>query len=491
VTTPGHLAGSFVVLDPDIEVADAGRVLIGGSPVGVTRLTAAGAAVVSRLADSEPVPGGSAPTALVRRLLDRGVLHPAPTAGGGPSSAEVTVVVPTLGPLDPELVDHLTRSLAAGTIADVVVVDDGSERPVEGLPGRGGRVVRRATNGGPAAARNTGLAAVSTPVVAFVDADCVPGDGWLDALLPHLADPCVAAVAPRVVSGTAHTAQTARAPDAAAVPARDRYETARGVLDLGDRPARVRAGTRVGHVPATALVARADALRAIGGFDGDLRVGEDVDLVWRLDRACWTVRYEPATQVGHRSRSTLRDWLDQRRGYGTSTGALAVRHPRSVAPLELPSTTAATWSLVASGHPVLGGAVAGGTALALGRRLRGVDDPLATATVLIARAHARGLAATAAALSRPWWPLAVLGLCSRRTRPVVAGALLAAPLLEWRRRRPPLDPVRWTALWLADDVAYGTGVWQGAWRSRTPRPLVPVLSNVPGRRRGATQAEVS
>jgi mycofactocin system glycosyltransferase len=472
---PDHLAGVSVVLDPDVEVADGGRALIGGSPVGVTRLTAAGAAMVRRCVDGAPVPGGAGATALVRRLLDRGVLHPVPRAGTGPGPGDVTLVVPTRGPLDPALVDHLVGALDDRSVAAVVVVDDGGDLPADLVDHPRARVVRREVNGGPAAARNTGLEEATTAVVAFVDADCVPTAGWLDALLPHLADPYVAAVAPRVL------ADAGAGP--AAATARDRYEVARGVLDLGDRPARVRAGTRVGHVPATALVARVEAMRAVAGFAEALRVGEDVDLVWRLDQAGWTVRYEPASRVVHRSRSTLRGWLAQREAYGASTGPLAERHPRSIAPLEVPATTVAVWLLAAGGHPVAGSAVALGTAGALSRRLDGLDAPLTTAAALTATAHGRAVAATAAAVTRPWWPLALLGLVPRRTRPLVAAALLAPPLVAWARRRPPLDPVRWTALWLADDVAYGTGVWRGSWRARTVRPLVPILSGVPWRRR--------
>ncbi len=55
-------------------------------------------------------------------------------------------------------------------------------------------------NVGPAGARNAGLAAVHSPLVAFVDSDCVPADGWLGPLLGHFDDPVVAAVAPRIVS---------------------------------------------------------------------------------------------------------------------------------------------------------------------------------------------------------------------------------------------------------------------------------------------------
>ena len=61
----------------------------------------------------------------------------------------------------------------------------------------------------------------------------------------------------------------------------------------------------------------------------------------------------------------------------------------------------------------------------------------------------------------------------RRTRPAALALLLAPPLDEWARRRPPLDPVRWTLASLADDAAYGAGVWRGCLRERTIAPLRP------------------
>src|SRR5690606_17683482 len=124
------------------------------------------------------------------------------------------------------------------------------------------RVVRRGHQGGPAGARNSGLAEVATPLVAFVDADCEPVSGWLDHLLPHLDDPAVAAVAPRIVAADTGTDETSGAIA--------RYEAEHSALDMGPAPARVRARSRVSYVPAAALLARVDDLRAVGGFDADL-----------------------------------------------------------------------------------------------------------------------------------------------------------------------------------------------------------------------------
>jgi len=49
------------------------------------------------------------------------------------------------------------------------------------------------------------------------------------------------------------------------------------------------------------------------------------------------------------------------------------------------------------------------------------------------------------------------------------------PMVDWWRRRPPLDPVRWSMASVADDVSYGAGVWLGCLREGSIRPLVPTL----------------
>ncbi len=77
-------------------------------------------------------------------------------------------------------------------------LDRTSTHPGDRRPG-GGRFLALAANAGPAAARNAGLGQVTTPLVAFVDSDCVPDPHWLEPLLGHFDDPMVAAVAPRIV----------------------------------------------------------------------------------------------------------------------------------------------------------------------------------------------------------------------------------------------------------------------------------------------------
>ncbi len=91
---------------------------------------------------------------------------------------------------------------------------------------------------GPAAARNAGLGQVTTPLVAFVDSDCVPDPDWLEPLLGHFDDPMVAAVAPRIVPFPVVPAT-----------ALSRYEAARSSLDRGGSGGLVRPLSRIPYVP--------------------------------------------------------------------------------------------------------------------------------------------------------------------------------------------------------------------------------------------------
>jgi mycofactocin glycosyltransferase len=468
-TAAGQLAGKRFAPDPSVEVRSGGRVLLGGSPLRVVRLTDAGAEVARQALDGEPIPTGRSATALVRRLLDGGLVHPVPDAGPlGPDA--VTVVIPVRGEVPIDLLAGL------GPVAGVIVVDDASPEPVvvpdETPTGVPVRVIRRPARGGPGAARNTGLDAVDTELVAFVDADCVPRPGWLDGLLPHLGDPRVAVVAPRIVP-------VALDPGAGVLA---RYEATRSSLDLGTRPARVRARSRVSFVPSAALLARVDVLRSVGGFDAAMAVGEDVDLVWRLDEQGHGVRYEPAATVAHRHRTTFRAWARRRFDYGTSAGPLALRHPGALVPVEASPWSLAVWGLGVAGHPAVGLGVAGATVVALARKLGAVEDAPALAARLAGQGHLAAGRLLAEAVVRPWWPASLVLMAvvpSKRLRRALLLAAVVPPIIEWATEHPSHGPVTYVGLRMADDMAYSAGVWVGSLRARTAEPLVPDLTSWP------------
>jgi len=453
-------AGVPVAYDSGVRRLEGGQVLLGGDPGRLVRLRPAAAAALASLGTGVPV--APAVLALARTLVDGGLLHPRPV----PSDAgDVTVVVPVR-----DRAKDLDRCLSAlGTGGPVVVVDDGSLHPAavaDVCHRHCARLVVRSASGGPAAARNEGLLTVATDLVAFVDSDCVPPPGWLGELAGHFADPQVGAVAPRV-RGSAGGSLLSR------------YSCERGPLDLGPHKSAVRPGGRVPYVPTAALLVRMQAL-APGPFDAALRYGEDVDLVWRLADAGWRIRYDPRTVVAHREPDRWPAWLTRRHRYGTSAAPLAARHGTRLAPLVVAPLPGLAWLLLVAGRPLPALAVAAVPAARLQARLRRAGLRPATSAREAVVAVARGVVSTGNGLggagSVLTAPLLLGLLAGRRARRAAATALVAPPLLDWAARRPPIDPVRWCGLRVADDLAYASGVWRGCWTSRSLAALRPRTS---------------
>ena len=227
----------------------------------------------------------------------------------------IAVVVPTV-----DRPDHLRRclsALAGGTLLpdEVVVVDQGDRERTEevltdaalsSLPVQ--HVV--APLRGLSAARNVGLARVTSAWVAYTDDDCVPSDTWLEAIL----DRASASDAPDGVLGRV-------------LPVGEGDEGHTLSLRVSTTPQRFRGRAypwRVGTGGNTAL--RAAALREAGGYDERLGAGtpgwagEDLEVVHRLLRRGHLLAFEPAVLVRH-DRVPAERRLASRRSYGFGMGA--------------------------------------------------------------------------------------------------------------------------------------------------------------------------
>ena len=531
---PALPMGLRIELDQDTKRLGDGS-LFGGSPARVMRLTPAGTTALAEL-QAGPVCSAAAGQ-LARRLTDAGLAHPvfadtrlaaAGSADAGPAdtgpadtgpadtgpadtgpadtgpsassgersdaqrdTATVTVIIPVRN--RPAMLERCLT--AAGNRHPVIVVDDGSADPdaIATIAARhGAELRRRAANGGPAAARNTGLAGIETDLIAFLDSDCVPPSGWVGRLALHFADPLAGAVAPRVVPISSLASR-----EAAGRPAAARYVAACGSLDLGSRPARVLPNSRVAYVPTAALVVRRSALDSLAAgrppFDPALRYGEDVDLIWRLHEAGWRIRYEPSVQVAHDDPASWAGLLERRFRYGTSAAPLARRHPANLAPLVLHPWPGATVAALLARRPAAAAAGLAGAWFDLTTALRraGVPadgTPAATVTAVrqtwlgIGRyATQFGVPAVALALARPGGR----SVARRWGRRAAAASLLLGPALNTHAEcKPELDPVRFTLARIADDICYGAGVWAGCLRERTLVPVKPVVSLRPLRLSG-------
>ncbi len=444
-----------------------GAVLLGGSPLTAMRLAPRARAM---LADASVSVSDPATEYLADRLLatNLGVPDLADTPEARPQ--DLTVVIPVR-----DRPEQLDRALAALQGLRCLIVDDASHDPaaVEQVARRhGADHFALEVNGGPAAARNIGLAGADTPYVAFVDSDVQVTADALLTLTRHFADPKVALVAPKVIGSTptGHMRWF------------HRYEQGHSSLTLGDVPALVRPGATVSWVPSACVVGRVTALG--DGFDPTLRVGEDVDLVWRLVAAGHRVRYDPSVQASHDSRPTLTGWLGRKAFYGTGSALLGSRHGHAVAPAVLTPTYAAAAAALLARHPV----AAPLAAYALMVDTRRVRDNLpptrgrrrASARIAARRLH-WALHQETALLLRHWWPAALGAFATSRTARRAVFSALVFDGITFAVGRPGFHgrQLAWAlAARRLDDLAYGAGLWAGAIRHRTFRALRPVR---PGR----------
>jgi GT2 family glycosyltransferase len=187
---------------------------------------------------------------------------------------------------------------------EVIVVDDGSASPPEGL-------VRRfrdrldislviAAHAGPAAARNRGAEGAAGKFFAFTDDDCRPAPDWLHALAAR----CTA-VPDHIVGGRTVNA----------LPGNPYAATSQLILDVV-----------YGHYNADGAAARffasnnltlpADRFRAIGGYNPNFTTSEDRELCDRWLQHGYGLTYAPEAVVYHAHPLSLRRFWWQHFGYG-------------------------------------------------------------------------------------------------------------------------------------------------------------------------------
>jgi hypothetical protein len=141
-------------------------------------------------------------------------------------------------------------------------------------------------------------------------------------------------------------------------------------------------------------------------------------------------------------------------------------------------------------RPIVAGTAFACAVLTTNRTLRAHDLPTADVPRVKATAVAKtwlGVGRYAIQYAPPLLVALVLagGRARWGRRAAAASLLLGTPLAAWATRRPAVDPIRFAALALADDMAYGAGVWAGCLRHRTTTPLRAIVRRDSGTRSGS------
>jgi glycosyltransferase involved in cell wall biosynthesis len=218
------------------------------------------------------------------------------------SNVRVAVIIPVFNM--PELLTQCLTALRWQESMDgeyaVVVVDNGSTRSMKGVRDAFPEVIwLQESAPGAYLARNRGLAAVVTEIVAFTDADCIPSPGWLRAGVSALSRQ-----GPTIVGGKIEFVdQPGRALNIF-----EAYEEATTSLTSHQRIIE-----REGYAVTANLFAFRSAFERAGFFEAKFKSGGDREWVLRCRTAGETLGYADGARVAHVRRNTFSEICRKRR----------------------------------------------------------------------------------------------------------------------------------------------------------------------------------
>lgn len=387
----------------------------------------------------------------------------------------VTVIIPTYnrGPQLEKCLASLLELDYPRNKLEIIVVDDASEVPVEVC--KPVSVIRMAANAGPGAARNTAVRIAKGEILAFMDDDCLADRLWLKDLVVCFQDCDVAAVGGQVAA-------------ASVTGVVERYEISQSPLNMGKQQRLLQMEGAHTYLATCNLLVRKQAYLSVGGFTPHLRVGEDVDLCWRLMGKAGLIYYLPRGIVYHYHRAKLSSFMGRRFCYAQSEASLANRFPGKRRQLHyfpghvlLFGFVLPAW-LLAGPWPALAGVLllAAGQLLWQCRRkeretrngqcnvgwrtlVSAVLKSQCTAVYLFCRQFSRYYSIPCGVL---------MAFLSPELLALELVMLFLPAFVQFRLKRPPLDIARFCLLFMVEDIAYQAGVYRGCIKYGNWRPLM-------------------
>ena len=213
-------------------------------------------------------------------------------------------------------VDRLTRECVERCLQQLEVTSEIlvlAEEPGEDMKSGESVKIVQAGKVTPAAKRNQGAKLARGSILAFVDSDAVPSDGWLANACRHLEDPDAGCVGGPNLNPPEDTFLQKASGDV--------YAT---YLAMGKFYIRYRAAKpqEAPELPSCNLVVKRGVFEKVGGFDESIYSGEDAKLCFQIRALGLRVLYRPDVVVFHHRRALFLPHARQVWLYATDKASL-------------------------------------------------------------------------------------------------------------------------------------------------------------------------
>ncbi|MBI2886112.1 MAG: glycosyltransferase [Chloroflexi bacterium] len=197
---------------------------------------------------------------------------------------------------------------------EVIVVDDASSDDTAAMAGRYPVQVLRQAHAGPAAARNLGARAAQGEMLLFLDADCVPTPGWLEAMLRPFSQPEIVGA-----KGRYRTAQRALVARFVQLEYKEKYQ-------------RMAQERYIDFIDTYSAAYRREVFLANGGFDTTFvsASAEDQEFSFRLAEQGLKMVFLPEAVVYHTHPASWTRYTRRKMRFGYWQALNRWKHPRTL-----------------------------------------------------------------------------------------------------------------------------------------------------------------
>lgn len=201
---------------------------------------------------------------------------------------------------------------------EVVIVDGGSNDKTLEIASKYPVKILREDGKGPNYGRNIGIKAASGEIYAFTDGDCILPKDWLKKIVEKINDEEIGCV-----GGSVFVAECLKDN----LIAKYADESIMRIMPIAKTTEKIHEVKLFKHLATCNMAVKRKVIEEIGGFENDLKVFEDIDLIVKICRKGYKVLRSPEIYVWHKHREGVWKLIKQTFNYGRGAFAFLRKRP--------------------------------------------------------------------------------------------------------------------------------------------------------------------